>query len=113
MPYLKAQRLRALAVSGERRTNVLPGVPTIGETVRGFSASSWFGIFAPAGTPLDIVAKLNAEIARVLATPAIREQLALDGAEVVPNTPDQFAAQFKLEIARWGDVVRRAGVQEQ
>jgi tripartite-type tricarboxylate transporter receptor subunit TctC len=113
MPYVKAGRLRALAVGGERRTDALPGVPTIGETVRGFAANSWFGIFAPAGTAPEIVARLNSEIARVLTMPAIREQLALDGAEVVPNTPEQFAAQFKAEIAKWGQVVRRAGVMEQ
>jgi tripartite-type tricarboxylate transporter receptor subunit TctC len=87
-------------------------VPTVGETVRGFSAYSWFGIFAPAGTPRDIVAKLNTEIARVLSTPAIREQLELDGAEVIANTPEQFAAHFKGEIAKWGKVVEAAGAKE-
>ncbi len=101
-PYLKSGRLRALAVSGERRSQALPGVPTIGETVPGFGANSWFGIFAPAGTPRDLVSKLNTEIARVLATPAVKEQLALDGAEVVANTPEQFADHFKSEIAKWG-----------
>lgn len=112
MPFLKSGRLRALALSGERRSPQLPGVPTVGETVRGFAASSWFGIFAPAGTPPDIVAKLNSEIARVLATPAIKEQLALDGAEVIANSPEQFAAHFKAEIVKWGEVVKRAGVME-
>ena len=111
-PYLKSGRLRALAVSGERRSPALPGVPTISETVPGFAAVSWFGIFAPAGTPPDIVSKLNAEIARVLASPAIREQLELDGAEVIANTPEQFAAHFKGEIAKWGKVVERAGAKE-
>jgi tripartite-type tricarboxylate transporter receptor subunit TctC len=112
MPFLKSGRLRALALSGERRSPELPGVPTVGETVRGFAASSWFGIFAPVGTPADIVAKLNSEVARVLATPAIKEQLALDGAEVIANSPEQFAAHFKAEIAKWGEVVKRAGVME-
>ncbi len=111
-PYLKSGRLRALAVSGERRSQALPGVPTIAETVPGFGANSWFGVFAPAGTPREVVAKLNAEIARVLATPAIREQLELDGAEVIANTPEQFAAHFKAEIAKWGKVVELAGVKE-
>jgi tripartite-type tricarboxylate transporter receptor subunit TctC len=111
-PYLKSGRLRALAVSGERRSQALPGVPTIGETVRGFGANSWFGIFAPAGTPRDIVLKLNTEIARVLATAAVKEQLELDGAEVVANTPEQFAAYFKAEIAKWGKVVELAGAKE-
>ncbi|HYC48594.1 MAG TPA: tripartite tricarboxylate transporter substrate binding protein [Burkholderiales bacterium] len=112
MPYVKAKRLRALATTGERRAGPLPDVPTIGETVKGFAANAWFGIFAPAGTPPDIVAKLNAEIARILQTPAMRDQLALDGAEFVANTPEQFVAQFKNEIAKWGNVVKRAGVQE-
>ena len=113
LPYLKAKRLRALATTGERRPDVLPDVPTIAETVKGFSANAWFGIFAPAGTPPDIVAKLNAEIGRILQTPAMKEQLALDGAEFVPNTPAEFAARFKSEIAKWGNVVKRAGLQEQ
>ena len=112
MPYLKNGRLRALAVSGERRAAVLPAVPTVGETVPGFVASSWFGIFAPAGTPPDIVQKLNAGIARVLATPAIKEQLALDGAEIVATSPEQFAAHFKAEIVKWGKVVELAGAKE-
>jgi tripartite-type tricarboxylate transporter receptor subunit TctC len=112
MPHVKAGRLRALAVSGERRSPALPGVPTVGETVPGFAASSWFGIFAPAGTPPDIVQKLNAGIARVLAMPAIKEQLALDGAEVIAKSPEQFAAHFKAEIVKWGKVVERAGAKE-
>ena len=112
IPYLKSGRLRALAVSGERRSPALPDVPTVGETVRGFGAYSWFGVFAPAGTPRDIIGKLNAEIARVLATPALKEQLELDGAEVIANTPEQFAAHFKGEIAKWGKVVEAAGVKE-
>jgi tripartite-type tricarboxylate transporter receptor subunit TctC len=112
-PYLKSGRLRALAVSGDRRSAALPGVPTVGETVRGFAAYSWFGLFAPAGTPRDVVLKLNTEIARVLGTPAIKEQLELDGAEVIANTPEQFAAHFKSELAKWGKVVEAAGVKEQ
>jgi len=89
-----------------------PGVPTIGETLPGFGANSWFGIFAPANTPREIVTRLNTEIARVLATPAVREQLALDGAEVIANTPEQFAEHFRSEIAKWGKVVELAGVRE-
>jgi tripartite-type tricarboxylate transporter receptor subunit TctC len=112
MPYIKSGRLRALAVSGERRSPALPDVPTVGETVRGFAASSWFGIFAPAGTPSEIVARLNAEITRVLASPAVKQQLALDGAVVVAGSPEQFAAHFKAEIAKWGKVVELAGVKE-
>jgi tripartite-type tricarboxylate transporter receptor subunit TctC len=112
MPYLKAGRLRALAMSSERRSPVLPDVPTVTETVRGFSANSWFGLFVPAGTPSEVVAKLNADIARTLATPAVREQLALDGAEVIANSPQEFAAFFRSEIAKWGEVVKRAGVME-
>ena len=113
MPYLKTGRLRALAVSSERRSAVLPDVPSVTETVKGFSASSWFGLFVPAGTPSEIVSKLNADVARVLALPAIREQLALDGAEVIANSPQEFAAFFRKDIAKWGEVVKRAGVQEQ
>lgn len=112
MPYIKSGRLRALAMSGETRSPALPQVPTLSETVPGFAASSWFGIFAPAGTPPDIVARINAEIARVLASPAITEQLALDGAVVIAGSPEQFAAHFKSEIAKWGKVVERAGVKE-
>lgn len=112
MPHVKAGKLRALAVSGERRSPVLPHVPTVSETVPGFAGSSWFGIFAPAGTPPEIVAKLNADIARALATPRIKQQLALDGAEIIAGTPQEFAAYFKSEMMKWGKIVELAGIKE-
>jgi tripartite-type tricarboxylate transporter receptor subunit TctC len=111
LPYIKAGRFRALAVSGSERSNVLPNVPAVAETLPGFEATSWFGLFAPAGTPRDIVTKLNGEIARLLKTPELREQLRNQGADPVADTPEAFAKHFKAEMAKWAKVVRAAGIE--
>jgi tripartite-type tricarboxylate transporter receptor subunit TctC len=111
LPYVKAQRFRALAVSGSSRSPVLPDVPTVGETLPGFEATSWFGLFAPAGTPREIVTRLNGEIARVLATAEVREQLQRQGADPVGDSPEEFAAHFKAEMVKWAKVVRAAGIE--
>jgi tripartite-type tricarboxylate transporter receptor subunit TctC len=113
VPHMNTGKIRIIAMVEKTRYSAMPNIPTVGETVPGFEMSSWLGIFAPAGTPPDIVAKLNGEIGRILQAPAMKEQLALDGAEFVPNTPGEFAAQFKAEVVKWGEVVKRAGVQEQ
>ena len=111
LPHVRAGKMRALAVSGSRRSPALPDVPAVAETIRGFEATSWFGLFAPAGTPRDIVEKLNAEIVNVLGMPEVREHLQREGAEPVGDTPNQFDAFFRSEIAKWSKVVRQAGIQ--
>ena len=89
-------------------------IPTLDEAgVRGFDASGWYGVVAPAGTPQAIVARLNAEIGRAMQTPELRSRLDSDGAMPAPGTPEEFAAFIRAEIARWDAVLKRAGVQQQ
>ncbi len=107
VPHIKAGKLRALAVTGKKRSPLLPEVPTIAESgLPGYEAGSWYGILAPAGTPRDIVLKLNAEIVKVLKRPEVRERLANEGAEPIGGTPEEFAAHVKAELARMGKVIR-------
>jgi tripartite-type tricarboxylate transporter receptor subunit TctC len=112
LPHIQSGRLRALAVSDTRRVAALPNVPTVAETLPGFEATSWYGIFAPAGTPADVIAKLNAQIAKLLSSPEISDQLQRQGAQPVGDSPEAFAAQFKAEVTKWGRVVKIAGVEE-
>ena len=111
MPHFKSGKLRPLAVSSARRHPLLPDVPSISEGgVKDFEAVAWFGFVAPPGTPKGIVAKLNAEIVKVLAVPDIRQRLIDGGSEVIGNTPEEADRFLKNEIARWGAVVRAANV---
>lgn len=112
LPQIQSGRLRALAVSDTRRVAPLPNVPTVAETLPGFEATSWYGLFAPAGTPLDVIAKLNAQIAKLLSSPEISDQLQRQGAQPVGDSPEAFAAQFKAEVTKWGRVVKTARVDE-
>jgi tripartite-type tricarboxylate transporter receptor subunit TctC len=112
LPNIKATRVRAIAVTTLKRSPLLPDVPTISESgLRGFDVSTWFGIFAPAGTPPDIVGKLNGEIVRVLHTSDMRERLALLGAEPIGNKPDEFAAFIKTEIPKYAKVIKASGAK--
>jgi tripartite-type tricarboxylate transporter receptor subunit TctC len=112
LQHVKAGKLRVLAATGDRRASALPEVPTIAESgLPGFQAATWFGILAPAGTPREIVAKLNAEIAKALAAPELVEHLRNEGADVVGGSPEQFRAFLKSEVERWGPVVKAAGIK--
>jgi tripartite-type tricarboxylate transporter receptor subunit TctC len=116
VPTLLAQirqgKLRALAVTSAKRVDDLPDVPTIQELgYPGFDASTWFGFLAPAGTPNEIVAKLNAEFNRALQQPDLRKKLADQGAEPIGGTPAQFAALIRDDIVRWGKVVKESGAR--
>ena len=111
MPQVNAGKLRALAVSSAKRAQVAPGVPTVAESgFPGYDVSGWYGILAPAKTPADIINRLNTEIVTILRSPAASERLAADGSEAVGNTPEQFGAHIKSEIAKWGKVVKAAGI---
>lgn len=111
-PHIKAGKLRALGATSAKRVAALPDVPTIAESgVPGFDVASWFGVFAPAGTPKPIVARLNAEIVKILAVPELRRKLAGQGADPATNTPEQFAAYVKSELARWSKVVKDTGAR--
>ena len=106
MPQVKAGKLKAIAVTSSKRLASLPDVPTVAETLPGFEAVSWGGVMAPAGTPPEIIAKLNTEINRILKLPDVAEKLQGLGAEIVGSTPEEFAAYVKSEIAKWGKVAR-------
>jgi tripartite-type tricarboxylate transporter receptor subunit TctC len=112
LPQIKAGRVRALAVSGTRRSPALPAVPTMMEAgVRGYESSTWYGVLAPKATPRPIVMKLNGEIVAILRLPEVKDRLLAEGAEPVGNTPEQFGEFIKSEIAKWGKVIRAAGIK--
>lgn len=109
MPHAKTGKLRLIATAGWKRSKVFPDLPTVNETVPGHEATLWYGILAPAGTPKDIVSKLNTAIIKAGGTPKVTEQLAAVGMESVNNTPEVFTAFIKSEIAKWSKVVRASG----
>jgi tripartite-type tricarboxylate transporter receptor subunit TctC len=111
LQHVKAGTLRALAVTTEKRLPYLPEVPTIAEQgFPGYEISSWQGAFAPAGTPKDVVAKINGELVRLVNAPEVRERMAREGADPVGSTPDEFAERVKSEIAKWSKVSKDAGI---
>jgi len=111
-PLAKGGKLRALAVTTAKRSAIAPDVPTLAEAgLPGFEVGSWQGVFAPAGTPPDIVKRLNAEIVKILNTPDVRDKLAALGAEVVGNSPEEFATMVKAEVGKWADVVKKSGAR--
>ncbi|WP_296358440.1 tripartite tricarboxylate transporter substrate binding protein [Ramlibacter sp.] len=115
MPHIKSGKLKALAVTSAQRSAALPDVPTVeeagGPTLKGFEASSWFGLLAPAGTPPDIVNRIQQETAKALGTPAMKERLLAQGAIPSGNTPAQFAALIDREIRKWAPVVKASGAK--
>jgi tripartite-type tricarboxylate transporter receptor subunit TctC len=111
-PHIQAGRLRAIAVTAAKRTPALPDVPTTGESgIKGQEADTLQGVLLPAGTPKAIVTKVHADIAKALAQPDVRERVAALGFDIVASTPEQFAAQVKAEIEKWGKVIRAAGLK--
>jgi tripartite-type tricarboxylate transporter receptor subunit TctC len=111
-PHIQSGKVRALAVTSAKRVKSLPNVPTMVEAgVPGYELVSWQGIFAPAGTPKDVVQRLNAEIVKVLKMPDVRERLESLGLDPVGNTPDEFAAFQKAEIAKWAKVVKDGNIK--
>ncbi len=112
MAQVKAGQLRALAVSSPNRVKAVPELPTVAESgYPGFEADQWYGVVAPAGTPPDVIAKLNQQINKMLASPEITTRLASEGAEATPNSPKVFADLIASEIARWRTVIEKGGVK--
>jgi tripartite-type tricarboxylate transporter receptor subunit TctC len=111
-PHIKAGRLRALAIVAPQRSAALPDIPTVAEAgLRDFEVTTWYGVLAPAGTPRPIVSRLNAELVRTMHAPEVKERLAAMATDPVTSTPEEFADYIKREIAKWGDVVRKAGLK--
>jgi tripartite-type tricarboxylate transporter receptor subunit TctC len=109
---VEARRLRAIAVSGVRRSPALPDVPTVAESgLPGFEASSWYGLLAPAATPRAIVERLNREVLRVLQLPEVRDRFMAEAFDVPRDTPEQFAAHIKADVPKWAKVVKEAGIK--
>jgi tripartite-type tricarboxylate transporter receptor subunit TctC len=115
MTHIKSGKLKALAVTSATRSAALPDVPTVeeagGPALKGFEASSWFGLLAPAGTPMDIVQRIQQETAKALATPAMKERLLAQGAIPSGNTPAQFAQLIDREMKKWAPVVKASGAK--
>lgn len=110
--HVQAGRLRVLAVNSAQRSPLLPDVPTVAEAgIPGYEASTWFGVLAPAGTPKNVVSKLNTEIARVLKAPEMVDALNREGAVAVGGPPEQFGSFIRAEIEKWGKVVRATGLR--
>jgi tripartite-type tricarboxylate transporter receptor subunit TctC len=111
-PHIQANRLRGLAVTGAKRSSALPDVPTMAEAgFKGQEADTLQGVLLPAGTPKAIVTKLHGDIVRLLALPDVKERVATLGFDIVASTPEQFTAQIKAEIEKWGKVVKAAGLK--
>jgi len=111
MPLINSGRLRALAVTGKRPIPALPGVPIVAATLPGFEANSWYGVSVQGGTPRDVIAKLNQDIGRVLATRDMRARLEAEGAEAGGGSPEEFGGFFRAEIEKWARVIRSAGIR--
>jgi tripartite-type tricarboxylate transporter receptor subunit TctC len=113
MPQIKGGKLKAFAVTSAQRSTAMPELPTVEEAgnLKGFEASSWFGLLAPAGTPPEIVSRIQQEVAKALATPAIKEKMLAQGAIPSGNTPQEFAKLIDSEIAKWAVVVKASGAK--
>jgi tripartite-type tricarboxylate transporter receptor subunit TctC len=115
LPQIKGGKLKALAVTSAQRSGALPDVPTVeqagGAALKGYDASSWFGLVAPAGTPADVVSRIQQEAAKSMATPAFKEKLLLQGAIPGGNTPPDFAKMIDAEIIKWAKVVKASGAR--
>jgi len=113
-PLIKAGKMRALAVTGKTRSPLMPDVPTLVEAgLRDYELPNWIGLFAPAGTPPEILTKLHAELVKILAMPEIRDRIISGGDEIVGSTPEEFAASYKADIAKFARIIKDAHIPQQ
>jgi tripartite-type tricarboxylate transporter receptor subunit TctC len=111
-PLVKSGKVRPLAVTGTARSKLFPNVPTVAESGYAlFSATNWFGLFAPAGTPKDIVARIHAASVKALSSSDLAERFATQGAEVIASKPDETLEMLKADIAKWAEVARLSGAR--
>lgn len=111
LPHVKSGRIRAIGVASSKRSPAMPDVPAINESLKGFEADNWFAILMPAGTPRDIIAKLSAEVRRILQMPDVKERLLAQGGVATGSTPEQLAERIRADIAKWGKVARSAKIR--
>jgi tripartite-type tricarboxylate transporter receptor subunit TctC len=113
LPHIKSGKLKAFAVTSSQRSSALPDTPTIEEAakIKGFEASSWFGLLAPAGTSTNTINRIQQEVAKALGSPEIKEKLVAQGAIPSGNTPAQFAALIEAEHKKWAEVVKVSGAK--
>ena len=112
MAQVKAGKLKALAVTTAERSKLAPELPTMAEAgLPGFDISTWYGLFAPAGTPPAIIAKWNADVTRILTAPDVRAKLMAEGAEPSPDTPEQFAQFIARELAKYAKIIKASGAK--
>ena len=111
LPHARAGKLRALATIGSVRSAAAPELPTVGETLPGFEVNNWVGLLAPAGTPNEIVRKWNLEVNKIMQGADLKQRLLTEGARFAPNTPEEFGAFIKSEIAKWAPVVKASGAR--
>jgi tripartite-type tricarboxylate transporter receptor subunit TctC len=112
LPHIQSGKLRALAVTTRTRSAVMPNVPTVAEqALPGFEVTGWFGLLAPAGTPADVIARLNREVNAVLTQPDVKERLHAFGVEAGGGAPEAFGALLASESKRYGEAIRRLGIK--
>ena len=111
LPYVKSDKLRGLAVTGATRDPSMPDLPSISETLPGFDVKNWIGLFAPVGTPPAIVKKLHVEVGKIMQQPAVQKKLESEGAKYYAMSPEAFGAFQRKEAARWGKVIKSAGIK--
>jgi len=110
LPHIRSGKLKALGITTAKRSPAAPEIPAIGESLRGFDTSTWYGILVPAGTPPDVIKKINSELVRITKIPEIKERLLAQGLQPVANTPEQFAAILKEDSQRWTKLVKDANI---
>jgi tripartite-type tricarboxylate transporter receptor subunit TctC len=111
LPFVKTGQLRALGVTGTRRSSMAPELPTIAETLPGFEITTWYGVLAPAGTPPAIIARLNAEMTKASQLPDVKKKLAEMGLDVQMSSPEAFGSLIKAEMSKWAEVIRLTNVK--
>ena len=111
LPQVQSGRLRALAVTSAKRSAVTPNLPTVAETYPGFESGTWFALFAPAGTPRDVIGRLNTAVSKAVQLPDVRDKFMAQGAETMSGTPEQVAAYVRAEVAKWAKVVKASGAK--
>jgi tripartite-type tricarboxylate transporter receptor subunit TctC len=113
LEHVKAGKLKLLAITEEKRSSLLPGVPTVGETVPGYEMTVWYGAFSSAGVPKEIVTRLNAEIGRILFLPEVKNRMADIAVEVASSTPDELGARMRTDTDKWGAIIKSLGIATQ